>query len=59
MAEGTAIVKAVVSGDTLILQGRSTGGPPPERTICLSSLQAPKVSRGPNSPEEVSGLMDT
>lgn len=54
MAEGTAIVKAVVSGDTLILQGRATNGPPPERSLSLSSLQAPKVSRGPNSPEEVS-----
>jgi len=47
MAEGNAIVKAVVSGDTVILQGRSTGGPPPERQMSLSSLLAPRVARGP------------
>lgn len=47
MAEGSATVKAVVSGDTLILQGRSTGGPPPERQMSLSSLMAPRVARGP------------
>ena len=52
MAEGNAIVKAVVSGDTVILQGRSTGGPPPERQLSLSSLLAPRVARGPGAQEE-------
>lgn len=52
--EGTAVVKAVVSGDTVILQGRANNGPPPERQLSLSSLLAPKVARGPNGPEEVS-----
>lgn len=52
--EGTAVVKAVTSGDTVILQGRAQNGPPPERSLSLSSLLAPKVARGPNGPEEVS-----
>lgn len=52
--EGTAVVKAVTSGDTVILQGRAANGPPPERSLSLSSLLAPKVARGPNGPEEVS-----
>ena len=51
--EGTAVVKCVVSGDTIILQGRAVNGPPPERQLSLSSLLAPKVARGPQSPEEV------
>ena len=55
MAEGNAIVKCVISGDTVILQGRSAGGPPPERQLSLSSLLAPKVARGPNAPEEPYG----
>jgi hypothetical protein len=50
---GVAIVKAVLSGDTLVLMGRPQNGPPPERQLSLSSLMAPKVARGPQSPEEV------
>lgn len=50
--EGTATVKAVTSGDTVILQGRATNGPPPERQLSLASLLAPKVARSASGPEE-------
>jgi hypothetical protein len=42
-ATGTATVKAVPSGDTLVLVGRPAGGPPPEIQISLAGLSAPKV----------------
>jgi hypothetical protein len=42
-SSGAATVKAVPSGDTLLLMGRSTGGPPPELQLSLSGLTAPKV----------------
>ena len=51
--EGTAVVKAVSSGDTVILQGRANNGPPPERQLSLASLLAPKVARSAQGPEEV------
>ncbi|MBW0476193.1 hypothetical protein O181_015908 [Austropuccinia psidii MF-1] len=39
-----AIVKSVLSGDTLILRGRSTNGQPPkERTLHLAGLTAPRM----------------
>ena len=43
-----AIVKAISSGDTLLLMGQkaSSNGPPPEKSITLSSLMAPKLGYG-------------
>ncbi|CAD7701107.1 unnamed protein product, partial [Ostreobium quekettii] len=38
-------VKAVHSGDTLLVMGAAAGGPPPEKTLILSSLKAPKLGR--------------
>lgn len=47
------MVKAVISGDTLVLVGRSKGGPPPELQLSLSGVLAPKLARGPSSaPDE-------
>eukprot|EP00899_Mesostigma_viride_P011044 jgi/Mesvir1/19941/Mv13205-RA.1 len=39
------IVKAVPSGDALLIMGIVKGGPPPEKTITLSSLIAPRLAR--------------
>lgn len=52
MASGHAVVKAVLSGDTLVLMGKPVNGPPPEMMVTLSSLQAPKLSRNPEQPSE-------
>jgi staphylococcal nuclease domain-containing protein 1 len=43
----------VLSGDTVILVGKAVGsGPPQEITITLASLQAPRISRGPQQSVE-------
>ncbi|XP_022872818.1 ribonuclease TUDOR 2-like [Olea europaea var. sylvestris] len=39
------IVKAVPSGDSLVIVGGSEAEIPPEKTITLSSLIAPKLAR--------------
>lgn len=36
-------VKAVPSGDSLLIMGSVKGGPPPEKTITLAGLIAPKL----------------
>ena len=38
-------VKAVSSGDSLLVMGSVKGGPPPEKTITLAGLIAPKLVR--------------
>lgn len=43
-----AVVKQVLSGDTIVLRGQPKGGPPPERTVCLSNINAPKLARRAN-----------
>lgn len=45
-------MKSVVSGDTLVLVGKATNGPPPEITITLSYVQCPKIARGPSQTDE-------
>eukprot|EP00640_Fibrocapsa_japonica_P004086 CAMPEP_0113937328 /NCGR_PEP_ID=MMETSP1339-20121228/3973_1 /TAXON_ID=94617 /ORGANISM="Fibrocapsa japonica" /LENGTH=219 /DNA_ID=CAMNT_0000940049 /DNA_START=183 /DNA_END=839 /DNA_ORIENTATION=+ /assembly_acc=CAM_ASM_000762 len=52
MAAGTATVKAITSGDTLILMGRAAGGPPPEMQLTLGCLQAPRLARAPGAVDE-------
>uniref|UniRef100_M4C3N0 Uncharacterized protein n=1 Tax=Hyaloperonospora arabidopsidis (strain Emoy2) TaxID=559515 RepID=M4C3N0_HYAAE len=52
MASGQAIVKAVLSGDTLVLMGTSANGPPPELVLTLSSLQAPRLARSSDQVSE-------
>ena len=46
------VVKQVNSGDTIVLKGRPRGGPPPERTVILSHIQAPKLGRRPMGQDE-------
>ncbi|XP_050226106.1 ribonuclease TUDOR 1 [Mercurialis annua] len=43
----SAVVKAVPSGDSLVLAAKSSNkpGPPPERTLTVSSIMAPKLAR--------------
>ncbi|RIA91953.1 transcription factor [Glomus cerebriforme] len=44
MAYSKAIVKCILSGDTLILRGRPSGNqPPPERQLNLAFIQAPRL----------------
>ncbi|PFH32935.1 nuclease and tudor domain-containing protein [Besnoitia besnoiti] len=44
MASGVTTVKEVISGDTFVLMGAPRGGPPPEKRLSLSSVQAPRVA---------------
>ncbi|XP_076170484.1 staphylococcal nuclease domain-containing protein 1 [Ptiloglossa arizonensis] len=39
------VVKQVTSGDTIIIRGQPVGGPPPEITITLCNVTAPKLER--------------
>jgi len=57
-----AVVKQILSGDSIVLRGYPKGGPPPEKTVNLAYLQAPKTSKrippsdsnpkGSNTPDE-------
>lgn len=48
-----SFLQAVLSGDTVVLVGKATGnGPPQEIAITLASLQAPRISRGPQQVTE-------
>ncbi|EGT54560.1 hypothetical protein CAEBREN_06656 [Caenorhabditis brenneri] len=40
-------VKSVLSGDAVILQGKPENGPPPEWTVYLSNVSAPRLGRRP------------
>ncbi|KAJ8666951.1 hypothetical protein QAD02_008613 [Eretmocerus hayati] len=39
------IVKQIVSGDSITIRGIPKGGPPPEKTLILSNIIAPKLGR--------------
>mmetsp|Transcript_31827 Transcript_31827/g.38496 ORF Transcript_31827/g.38496 Transcript_31827/m.38496 type:complete len:905 (-) Transcript_31827:461-3175(-) len=47
----SGVVKAVTSGDCLVIMGKTAAGPPPEKTLTLSSLIAPRLGRGENRDE--------
>ncbi|KAJ1367861.1 hypothetical protein KIN20_028869 [Parelaphostrongylus tenuis] len=40
-------VKQVLSGDAVVLQGQPTNGPPPETTVYLSNVVAPRLGKRP------------
>jgi len=42
----------VLSGDTVIVRGPPRGGPPPERTVGLSNVTAPRLARRPGIADE-------
>lgn len=48
------IVKQVLSGDSVVIRGQPRGGPPPERQLCLSNVNAPKLARRSNPNVEAS-----
>ena len=52
--QGFALVKAVTSGDTLIVMGNITqaGQQLPEKTIIISGVTAPKFAKGKNQVDE-------
>uniref|UniRef100_A0A0P5RPB4 Staphylococcal nuclease domain-containing protein 1 n=1 Tax=Daphnia magna TaxID=35525 RepID=A0A0P5RPB4_9CRUS len=39
------VVKLVLSGDSVIIRGQPKGGPPPERQLNLSGINAPRLGR--------------
>jgi len=41
--KGKGIVKSIVSGDTIIIKGRAVNGPPPEKIISFSNVEAPRL----------------
>jgi hypothetical protein len=54
LTAGTGVIKAVLSGDTVVLQGVARPGTPaPEMQVSLSGLMAPKMSRHPEARDEV------
>lgn len=44
----SGIVKTCLSGDCMVIRGRPRGGPPPEVTLALSSVTAPRIARRAN-----------
>lgn len=44
--------QSVLSGDTIVLVGKATNGPPPEITLTLNDIQCPKVARGSQQTDE-------
>jgi hypothetical protein len=44
--------QSVLSGDSLILVGKASNGPPPELSITLGLVQCPKIARGPSQVDE-------
>lgn len=51
-------MKAVISGDTLVLVGAATNGPPPELVLTLASLQAPRLARAAEQTNEVDTVLN-
>lgn len=50
---GFGTVKAILSGDTVVILGKAAaGGPPPELQLSLSHLSAPRLSRHPDTKDE-------
>ncbi|KAJ3324156.1 hypothetical protein HDV06_000697 [Boothiomyces sp. JEL0866] len=47
---GFATIKSIISGDSVILRGKATNGPPPELILSLSNINAPRL--GNKSVEE-------
>ena len=45
MSSSKGVVKAVISGDTIVVRGRANNGPPPERQLSLAHVIAPRLAR--------------
>lgn len=54
---GFGLVKAILSGDTVVVVGAAKpGSPPPEMQLSLSCLAAPRMSRHPEQKDELWGF---
>jgi len=42
-------VKQVLDGGAVVIRGVPKGGPPPERTLALTNINAPRLARRPNN----------
>jgi len=42
-------VKQVLDGGAVVIRGAPKGGPPPERTLALTNINAPRLARRPNN----------
>ncbi|KAJ3083740.1 nuclease domain-containing protein [Quaeritorhiza haematococci] len=49
---GRAIVKNVISADTVVLRGKPVNGPPPERIISFANLVAPRLGTAKDPEKE-------
>ncbi|KAI8851643.1 hypothetical protein BC829DRAFT_386525 [Chytridium lagenaria] len=56
---GRAYVKNVLSGDTVILRGRPTGGPPPEKVLSLANIIAPRLGTPSDPSKEEAGAFES
>ena len=43
------VVKSIMSGDCVVIRGRPTNGPPPERILALAGITAPRLGRRPQT----------
>lgn len=51
---GYALVKAVPSGDSIVVVGSAPAGQiPPEKFLTISGITVPRLGRGKNSADEV------
>lgn len=45
----TGIVKQVLDGGAVVIRGQPRNGPPPERTLALAEIDAPRMARRPTA----------
>ena len=43
----TGVVKSVLDGGSVVIRGQPRNGPPPERILALSEVDAPRMARRP------------
>jgi staphylococcal nuclease domain-containing protein 1 len=49
-ASNKAIVKSVLSGDSIVLRGKPVNGPPPEKVVSLAFISSPRSSKQADEP---------
>jgi endonuclease YncB( thermonuclease family) len=50
-----SLTRQVLSGDTIVVMGQARGGPPPERTLSIAGITAPRLARRPGPKDKDSG----
>ncbi|TPX77305.1 hypothetical protein CcCBS67573_g01422 [Chytriomyces confervae] len=56
---GRAFVKAVLSGDSVVLRGRPVNGPPPERILSFANIVAPRLGTAADPSKEEAGAFES